>query len=275
MITKSTAIAGALFATFAATAATATPLTITITNTQGEGGLAIAPFYTAFHNASFDAFEEGEAASAGLEQLAEVGSPGLIASERLDAFPDSQGRTNGAPLAAGQTATINIDVDGAENQYFTFLSMILPSNDVFVGNDDALRVFDTNGLFLGPKTLNITGLDAYDAGTELTDPTTAPGVAVGTPPAGADENGVITQNVDLSAFIGLPGIAGPGGLSDANNPGLFDSILFGGDGNVNLLTVTITQTAPVPLPASSMMLLSGLGFAGFAMRRRQKKNKSA
>ena len=81
MITKSTAIAGALFATFAATAATATPLTITITNTQGEGGLAIAPFYTAFHNASFDAFEEGEAASAGLEQLAELGGPGLIASE--------------------------------------------------------------------------------------------------------------------------------------------------------------------------------------------------
>ena len=68
----------ALFAAFAlgasAGAVQAATLKITVTNLGVSGGLTITPVFAAFHNGSFDTFNVGDAASAGLEEIAETGS---------------------------------------------------------------------------------------------------------------------------------------------------------------------------------------------------------
>jgi len=157
-------------------AASAVSLKISITNNSGMGGLTLTPLYTAFHDGTFDTFDTGAAASAGIEALAEDGNFMPIRDARMMSHPSSQGAVitapqgfAGAPLIEpGETGSVTVNVDSA-NRFFSYLSMILPSNDQFIGNGDAMahQIFDAAGNFLGNQTINVSGLNAYDAGTEV------------------------------------------------------------------------------------------------------------
>ncbi|MDJ0535032.1 MAG: spondin domain-containing protein [Xenococcaceae cyanobacterium MO_207.B15] len=46
-------------------------------NVAPQQGIGLAPFWVAFHDGSFDTFNEGESASSALESLAEDGITGL------------------------------------------------------------------------------------------------------------------------------------------------------------------------------------------------------
>jgi hypothetical protein len=70
-----------------AVAASAVTLNITITNNSAPGGVTLTPLYTAFHDGSYDAFTTGEKASAGVELIAEEGSPAGVISESAAAVP--------------------------------------------------------------------------------------------------------------------------------------------------------------------------------------------
>ncbi len=48
-----------------------TGIRIVATNTSDQGGTFLTPFWFAAHDGSFDLYNRGEAASAGLEALAE------------------------------------------------------------------------------------------------------------------------------------------------------------------------------------------------------------
>ncbi|MDJ0744064.1 MAG: spondin domain-containing protein [Xenococcaceae cyanobacterium MO_167.B27] len=50
---------------------------VTIDNVAPQQGIGLAPFWVAFHDGSFDTFNEGESASSALESLAEDGITGL------------------------------------------------------------------------------------------------------------------------------------------------------------------------------------------------------
>lgn len=288
--------------------AAATTLRVTVTHDNGTP-LFITPLYTAFHDENFDAFNVNEAASAGLELLAETGMAGLIAQERVGNFPlerpefdmDSVGAALEAdagpgPIFSGfvgpgignpaaQTASNTFfDIDGSEMPFFTFLSMILPSNDTFIGRDQAVRLFDDDGNFIGDsagdttRTINVTGLDIFDAGTEVNDATTTGGAAFvqgADIAAGAAEGGVVTQSDDntLAAFanVGLAPPPTPGNLIGTLGA-VPDAIDFFSDrANFNLVTITIEDISEVPLPAGNLLLLSALGMGGIAARRKAKK----
>ncbi len=254
-----------------ASVADAATLRITVTNNSQVNGLTLTPLYVAFHNATFDAWSLGQQASAGIEELAELGSAATLRDERLAADPNSVGGVltapggfAGAPLIEpGETATAEFEVDGASAQFFTFLSMILPSNDTFIGTDNAIQLFDANGNFLGPQIINVTGLNIFDAGTELTDPNAAPFIPGGVGTDGAEENGVITVGQTLSAFAGLT--LPNGQVLDAalidflTNPGLF-----------NLATISIEEVSEVPLPAAFIPMMMGLAGLGATARRKKK-----
>ena len=117
---------------------------ITITNDAGPGGFSVTPLWAAFHDSGFDAFDVGDTASPGIEQIAEVGVTGMIGPEFAAADPDGTATTlpsNGGPppFQPGQSATTRVNVASTGEVFFSFASMLVPSNDTFLGNDDAPR----------------------------------------------------------------------------------------------------------------------------------------
>jgi hypothetical protein len=250
-----------------AVAASAVTLNITITNNSAPGGVTLTPLYTAFHDGSFDAFTVGETASPGLELLAEDGDASGIAGERQMDHPNSQGDVilapggfAGAPvIEAGETASISIDVDGATNPFFTYLSMILPSNDQFIGNGDPMahQLFDAGGNFLGPQTIEVTGLNVYDAGTEQNIGDGAPFQGAFGGPA-QDEGGTVQLGGGIDVFDGI-------NLPDGN---VLSAALsnYAGNGDFSIASI---QIEAVPVPAALPLMLGGFGLLGFAARRRK------
>ena len=206
-----------------------TELRITVKNTSETGGTFLTPVYFGFHDGSFDLFDAGKAASDGLEQLAEDGAATTLAEERLAADADSQGIVvtgEAGPITTQETTSARIDVDGRSNGFVSLAAMILPSNDAFIGTDNAVKLFD-DGKFTGAQTLTFEGSDVYDAGTEVNTELDAAFINQTAPNTGEDENGVVTLH---------PGFNG----SDGNPEGEGDQIILGG---TNAFGEEITEAA--------------------------------
>lgn len=249
------------------TAANAATLDVTITNEQADAGLFLTPLLTAFHN-GYDAFDAGVAASGALEALAEEGMVGGLATEALAAGAvtsviTSPGGFPGAPVIdPGEAPSISVDVDPTSNRYFSFFSMVIPSNDAFIGNDNpfAYELFDAAGAFNGPLSIAIFGGDIWDAGTEVNFQNGSGNGAAfaingGSVGSGTPENGVVTLagNVDY-----LFGTDIPTGGSIGSVPG----------GRTLLATIDV-DISPVPLPAGMPLLLAGLGGLAFLKRKKR------
>ncbi|CUH81107.1 Hemolysin IA [Tritonibacter multivorans] len=172
-----------------------TDIRITVTNTSATGGTFLTPFWFAAHDGSFDLYDRGDAASAGLEALAEDGNFAPINAEVTATDADAvTGAVFGAagPIATEETTTATLSVDGSSAAYLSLAAMILPSNDAFVGTGEALRLFDDQGRFLGAQTVNFEGTDVLDAGTEVNTEEDAAFLNQTAPNTGVDENGVVT-----------------------------------------------------------------------------------
>ncbi|WP_300032470.1 spondin domain-containing protein [uncultured Roseobacter sp.] len=286
-----TLLAATSLAAFSA-AANATTLQISVTH-NGTTPLFITPLYTAFHDGGFDPVTIGETASVGLKNLAETGRFGpasdatSIANQRAreggggvpapvfgDAGPGPIFSPGIGPGQAGGDAgsTIVEIADPADDRFFTFLSMILPSNDTFIANLDPIEIFGLDGAFLGPQTIVVDGNNVFDAGTELNDLSVSGGAAFvqgADITSGALESGTIQQALGLDFGTGID-LAPPG--SDSSLPplatlsGFFDFT----SSDFNLLTIEITELTPepVPVPASGLLLLAGVG--GLITARRRK-----
>lgn len=261
--------AAAISLMFAGTA-NATSVDITFNNSNGFGFL-VTPVYTGIHSGSFDAFDAGATASAGIEQIAEVpvppNPPNLIAPERLAVEPNSQGGFifgPGGPILDGESGTLTIDVAAPKvNRFATFLSMFVPSNDTFFGNDNPLayEIFDTSGNVI-EQTIEVTGRSIWDAGTEVNQLFGAafPGEDI---LLGDAENGVITSLLDIDDGAGGDGFDALEALFGVTGAGKItaDTVLF-------TIDVSATPT-PVPLPATAWLLISGLVGLGVMKRRRK------
>ncbi|MGB0660630.1 MAG: spondin domain-containing protein [Mangrovicoccus sp.] len=237
--------------------ASALTLQITVENLAPQGGVSFTPLWAAFHNGSFDSFDVGSISSAPLEALAELGQTAGLDSLLSVTDPNSVSAAipaaqNGiGPVDPGETTSIEFNVDPTDARYFSYLAMILPSNDTFIGNDDALayEIFDAKGAFNGTQIIEV--LNAYDAGTEVNDPNLGPAFVVGQDAtAGATENGVVSGASSFDSFLGV------------QTPlGSFNS-LAGLDGTQPIARITIEAVAPVPLPAGLALGVTGLAALG-------------
>lgn len=188
-------------------------LQISIENLSDDGGLANTPFWIAAHDGSFNLGSLGSPASdfGGLELIAEEGDPSeLVARFAADGVGNdgvifAPAGFPGAPVfEPGEVVTEDFVVDDTlQSQYFSFASMVIPSNDAFIGNlnSQAYRIFNESGDFLGPQTIVVYGSNIWDSGTEVSDP--SGGAAFSTEGGtSVDEGGVIAQHAGLDDFVG-------------------------------------------------------------------------
>lgn len=253
-------LAVALGLAAAAGAASATTVQVSITNLQGPDGAYLTPLLGVFHDGSYRGFTPGTQASASLQTLAETGNPApaiaAIDGAYATAVLANPAGFGGAPVIdPGETATATVQLNPTQNIFFSYLSMIIPTNDIFIGNANAqaFRLFDAEGNFTNPGSIDIRIADAWDAGTEsniLSD--VAFGVTTG---ARQDEGAVVSGGVDLSYLDGIQTAAGTT-FSAPNSSSALATITF-----------TEVDVAPVPLPAGLPLLGAALGLLGLARRR--------
>ena len=152
----------------AALPAQAAEYEVTVTNLTR--GIHFTPLMIAAHDSSTSAFTSGGQASASLQAMAEGGDIAGLVSDLTTAGANIV--TDLAPglLAPGMSTTTTLNTDGSpDNGWLTVLSMMLPTNDAFIGLSGGTL----------PTTLNDTvvfNVDAYDAGTEANDEILGSGV---------------------------------------------------------------------------------------------------
>lgn len=171
--------------------------TYRITFTSLTEGQPLTPPVVALHRPNASLYTVGDAASVGVQEIAENGNIGPLA----ETAPTVRGVTAAAvagdgPLFPGDAVTI--EVTAAAGSRLSFVSMVVCTNDGFTGLDTV-------------KLPNKLGAEAtfeavaYDAGTEqnIEDP------AYWVPPCSGgeftdnlhrDEGGVITMHPGLSGF---------------------------------------------------------------------------
>ena len=190
---------------------------VTVTNLQVNDGALLTPVFLATQDGVYDQFDAGSPASLSIERLAEDGNTG----PRIEAALNSGGvadavATPGGVIAPGQTRTITLFADPSDplSQYLSYASMVIPSNDAFVGNDDplSLDLFDNGELIqrLGAGAHVVLGSQVWDAGTEVNDeiPENTAALAQAAPNTGVTENGVIRLHEGFQGSVGLGGAVG-------------------------------------------------------------------
>jgi hypothetical protein len=221
-------------------------------------GISFAPVHIGFGNGSFDAFNLGGVATAPIISVAEGGS----GSAWFPAFAAAEaGATLGtvafAPLQPGGSFMNTFMVDSAANRYFTFASMVVPSNDHFVGNDDPMEyeLFGAGGA-LQITSITVKASEIWDAGSEAFDPAHAAFVMGGNNDLRTPQNSVVALNFgELAAFNGMTTATGY----------VLNSQLRA-DTDVLRFNFEVT---PVPEPQTYALMLGGLAALGFMARRRR------
>ncbi|TQV83198.1 spondin domain-containing protein [Denitrobaculum tricleocarpae] len=267
------ALGTAAFASGGAKDVEAKRLLITFENLAQNGGFFFTPVYGAFHdNSGFDIFNVGEAASPVFERLAEDGTFTQLRDDRVANFPDSQGFALNAgvgPIGPQSSVSFEIDVDGNINTHFVFATMLIPSQDAFIGLDDSVELFDSNGSFISPFSLTFDRTDIYDAGTEdNADNSAVAFLNQAAPDTGVSENGVIGLHEGLSAEILDAGFVGPNG----DIPFSRDAADFLRDDFGPFARLTVTA---VDVPEPSTIAMFGFGLLGFAALRHRRQRKAA
>ena len=248
----------------ASAAAVAAPvqLTVTIENLAPAGSVSFAPLHLGFHKGVFDAFNNGQTAGAGITSVAEGGSGSQWQPDFAAADPTATRGTIGGALLPGASASQMFTVDPGVNPFFTFASMVIPSNDLFIGNDSPtrFRLFDAAGQLL-ISSIDQLARDIWDNGSEAADPANAAFVVGGNNDARTPQNGVVSfSSSELNAFNGLTTAAGY----------TFNNTLNAGDA---IYRISFALQNTVPEPASLALALAALGLmagGGRLSRRHQR-----
>jgi PEP-CTERM motif len=134
---------------------------------------------------------------------------------------------------------------------------VVPSNDLFIGNDSPtrFRVFDTAGNLL-INSIGQRGSDIWDAGSEIADPLAAAFVVGGTNSLRTPQNGVVSFSFsELNAFNGVTTAAGY----------VFNNSLAA---NTDIYRISFAVTR-VPEPGMISLLAASLVGFGWVARRRK------
>lgn len=122
-------------------------------------GIYFTPILVAAHPADASLFETGESASDELQMMAEGGDISGLASI-ISSVNGNAAEVQAELTAPGMSRSFMLSTD-ADNTVLSLTSMLLPTNDAFVGLDNWTIPTEA-----GTYTIY---LNAYDAGTEAND----------------------------------------------------------------------------------------------------------
>jgi len=268
---KKIVLAAAASTALLSSASQAAFVEVTVSNLFDDGGLALTPVWLGFHDGSFDSFDNGSMASASLQALAEGGSTAEISADFAASHANGQQATLAAPTGLapvfepGESATsATFDINATDSGYFSFLSMLIPTNDAFIGNDSgtAYSLFDINDNFVGVDIL-VLGTSVWDSGTELNTGFGSPFLAGANAQPRQDENGVVGQHAGLTVLTG--GLSIFGGTTATGYTIDQAAADFTAQG-FEVARITVSQ---VPVPASAGLFAMGMiALAGFNRRKK-------
>lgn len=153
---------------------------VIVENGAPARGALQTPVWVGIHDGSFDIYDRGVPLGAGslvaaeaVERLAEDGATGPISAEFAAALPAAPQATlvgPTGPLVSGGMSSTTFNVNPETDQYFSYGSMVIPSNDAFIANGSptAHRLFNDSGRFVGAN-FAVAGTEVLDAGTEVND----------------------------------------------------------------------------------------------------------
>lgn len=201
-------------------------ITVTVTSLQPADGAVLTPVFLAVQDGIYDMFDNGSPASPSVEEVAEDGGTANRITAALDSGGVSEAVATDGPLMPGQSRSVTFTVDSEDplTQYLSFMSMVIPSNDAFLGNDDpqAIDLFDASGeliLYQDSTAVIISGDQVWDAGTEVNDE--------------VFENTAFLPNMPIFPGQTVPDTGVPEGSVISLHEGLLGSLALGGEpGNV-------------------------------------------
>lgn len=219
-----------------AVASSADTFKLTVTN---HGPQPLSPVFFSAGTADWDIFTEGEAASAGIKDIAEAGDARTMA--RLAGLSrgsvTSFGIIGSSPQRSMETRSVFFEAD-AFHDHFSFATMLGKTNDGFIGESAStgnLHLYQ-NGVAAG-WTLEVTGSRVWDAGTEVN---TQNGIDL-------PFRGGLGNPLEYGVIGFHRGIEAGKGDSWTEMPSWSDA--------THLATVTLTV---VPEPSTALLVLFGL-----------------
>lgn len=257
---------GALVATtslLGTASAVAGEIQFTVTNNQPtSSGFAFSPVWFGVQDGTYQTFTSGMAVSSELQQVAELGDASLLSAAFAGHGSDT---TVGlAPIGPGGTVSGTLNVaNPMTDRYLDIAAMVVPSNDFFLANQNpmAYELFDAAGHFTGPLTIQIFGVNVWDAGSEVNNAAFGAAFIVGVDATDhAAENGVVTQvfggPIDYTSYLNsIDGQATPYGYNISH-------LISSGD-----LIATITvQSVPEP----STLVMFSIGAVGLVVAARRR-----
>ncbi|MEL7536531.1 MAG: spondin domain-containing protein [Pseudomonadota bacterium] len=190
---------------------------VTVENGAPSRGAAQTPVWIGIHDGTFDLYDrnvplgaEGLVPAPAVERLAEDGTVGPLNQEFSIAEPNSPQSTlfgPTGPLVPGDRSSTTLQVNPAQDRYFSYASMVIPSNDAFIANGNPLahQIFDERGRFVA-EGFAVAGTEVLDAGTEVNDEVAGNTafLAQAAPDTGITENGVVVLHPGLRRDLVFP-----------------------------------------------------------------------
>lgn len=190
----------------------AVEVTVKVENLSPEGGLYFTPVWVGFHDGSFDLYDMGAAASAGVERFAEDGDFATLRTEFSafggldDVLVNPEGFAGAPVFDPGMSTHQVFDLSPTEHTYFSYGTMIIPSNDAFIanGNPMAHQLFDNDGEFTGPISFVVYGAEVLDAGTEANTESDAAFLNQSAPNTGESTNERVSLHPGFNGSVANP-----------------------------------------------------------------------
>lgn len=248
-----------------ATPGHATQVVVTIENLAPETGTFLTPAWVGFHDGTFDLYDRDVSLNSGdfdgMEALVEDGNTGPLSDRFANEGRGTVQGTLPGPFAPGETVRqlFSLDESSPQSRYFSYASMVIPSNDAFIANGNPLA----HSLFQGGQLVGtefiVLGSMVLDGGTEVNDeiPESTAFLGQTAPNTGVDENGVVVSHPGFQA-------TGNGGILD-------DPRFAGADFTAEGYEVARISVQVVPVPAALPLFAAGLAaLAAIGARRRQR-----